>query len=244
MTVPGERQPTVGEEVDEIGRELREKRLAADGHDETPVPAGHFLDNRIPESMKAGAPDDWTKLPVAQVEVLPEYGPEHDRIVALRKELEQVKRTIDSLGPACETHMKLTQKLASGGLSEEDQTMVMTKDEDAKRRRDAAFDSIDHMVAGIEDTDATTRDTTKSCMEEMARELRERGSVDFASKEHFSEYWTFCRAQTQKIFKENRMLLERIKAIKKAHQQAGKERAEEGDKEKAKEGAEEAAPAA
>eukprot|EP00747_Dinoflagellata_sp_TGD_P161667 gnl/TRDRNA2_/TRDRNA2_178386_c0_seq1.p1 gnl/TRDRNA2_/TRDRNA2_178386_c0~~gnl/TRDRNA2_/TRDRNA2_178386_c0_seq1.p1 ORF type:complete len:281 (-),score=80.40 gnl/TRDRNA2_/TRDRNA2_178386_c0_seq1:180-911(-) len=222
-TVTIYREPTVAEEQQAIGDELMQKRLTATGHDAKPVPIGGQHYDRVPESMKENAPADWRQLPVAQVEVLPEYGEQHDNLVQLRKDLEQVKRVIDSLGPSCEARMRLREKLEKEETAEEEKTMLMMQIEEATRKRDAAFDSINLMVGKIEDSDATTDDTTKSRMQALAIELRSRGTQDFKNKEEFHVFWSFCRQTNQKIFGEQKKLLERIKVIKREKTAAIKE---------------------
>lgn len=196
---------------------MAQARVAATGHDAEAVPLfGIRNPSRVPDSMKEGAPQDWRDLPEAQVEILPQYGAEHDNLVALRTELEQMKRTINAIGPFCETRLRCTQKLKKGGISEEETVATTAQDEEARKKRDAAFESIKLVVSKIEETDASTLETTKTRLEAIVNDVVEKGSKDFQSKEEFAEYWGFLRQQTSKIFAEQKKLLERIKVIKKA----------------------------
>jgi len=209
---------TVGEQVDAIAEDMVRMRAEADGHDATAVPLFGVRQGRIPEQMKEDAPVDWTKLPEAQIEILPDYGPEHDRLVHLRSELEQMKRTINSLGPLCESQVRYATALQQQDLSEEKRAQTMARDAEAQQKRDAAFESLRLVVEKIEDSDASTIETVKSRLEAMVADIVQRGSTDFRTKEIYAEYWGFLRSQTQKIFAEQKKLLERIKVIKREAQ--------------------------
>lgn len=211
-------EQTVGEQVDIIAEQMHQARIVAEGHDAKAVPVFGIYQSRVPDSMKADN-GNWRELPEAQVEILPEYGPEHDRLVALRTELEQLKRTINTIGPFVEARMRCAAKLKNEGLSESEEVMLMTQDEDARKKRDAAFESIQRVVEKIEDTDASTSETIKSRLEAVVKEIVEKGSKDFSGKDEYAEYWGFLRHQTQKIFAEQKKLLERIKVIKRQAQQ-------------------------
>lgn len=197
-------------EIDSVADELAKARLTATGVDEKPVPVHYSRHGHsVPVSMKENAPTDWRELPETQIEILPEYGEEHDELVRLRTDLEGMKRTINGIGPILETRLRCAMKLRKGeDLSEEDKVVILSQDEDAKKKRDASFESL---KLGLE---KTKDEITRTRLEPVIAEILEGGSVDFNTKDEYAKFWTFLRQQTQKIFAEQKKLLERIKVIK------------------------------
>lgn len=196
-------------EIDSVADDLAKARLTATGVDEKPVPVNYSRHGHsVPVSMKENHFTDWRELPETQIEILPEYGPEHDELVRLRTDLEGMKRTINGIGPILEARLRCAMKLKNEDLSEEDKVMVLTQDADAKNKRDASFESLKF---GLE---KTKDEITRTRLEPVIAEILEGGSKDFNTKDEYATFWTFLRSQTQKIFAEQKKLLERIKAIK------------------------------
>jgi len=201
--------------IDAVGDQIVKLREAATGWDTTAVPT--YGQRRVPESMKENAPADWREIPVHQVEILPEYGEEHDDLVRLRTDLEGMKCAINSLGPICEIRLRCATKLKELGtdLSEEgaanltqDQVMILAQDEEAQGKRDIIFENLRKGIQNTKD------DTTRTRLTPVIEEIVTRGKVDFQTKDQYVEYWGFLQSQTRKIFAEQKKLLERIKVIK------------------------------
>lgn len=204
-------------EIDAVGDQLLHARESATGLDAKPVPTYGLAHQRVPESMKENAPADWRAIPVHQIEILPEYGPEHDTLVTLRKDLEGMKRSIQALGPILETRLRCAKRLEGADLSEDgganlsqEHVMALTQDEEAQRKRDATFEALRKQVEKTEDEQTRTRLTP------VIEEICKRGAKEFHTKDQYAEFWSFLKQQAQKIFMEQKKLLERIKVIKKA----------------------------
>lgn len=205
------------EEIDAVGDDIIRLRETATGLDTIAVPLGM---QRVPESMKENAPANWRNIPVHQIEILPEYGEEHDELVRLRTDLEGMKRLINSLGPICETRLRCQMKLKDADLSAEnganltqEQVMVLAQDEGAIQKRDIAFETLKKKI------DNTKDEVTRTRLTPVIDEVIRRGSADFAAKDQYAEYWSFLKGQSTKIFAEQKKLLERIKVIKRCVQE-------------------------
>lgn len=215
-------QQTVGDVIDAVGDQIIKYRETATGWDTVAVPTYGIGKQNVPESMKENAPQNWRDIPIHQVEILPEYGPEHDSLVQLRKDLEGMKRSITAIGPILETRLRCAQQLkdvnldgdseGNGANLSQDHVMFLMQDEEAQRKRDFTFESLRKQIEKTED------ERTKKKLTPVIEEICKRGGKEFTTKEQYAEFWGFLKQQNTKIFAEQKNLLERIKVIKRAKQ--------------------------
>jgi len=210
-------QQTVGEVIEAVGDQIIRLRETATGWDTVAVPTYGIGKQNVPDSMKENAPQNWRDIPIPQVEILPEYGPEHDSLVQLRKDLEGMKKSLTALGPILETRLRCAQRLEDADLSEgnsanlsQEHVMVLMQDEEAQRKRDFTFEALRKQIEKTED------EVTKRKLTPVIEEICKKGAKEFTTKEQYAEFWGFLKQQNTKIFAEQKSLLERIKVIKRA----------------------------
>eukprot|EP00762_Andalucia_godoyi_P006564 ANDGO_04970.mRNA.1 hypothetical protein DDB_G0281819 len=158
----------------------------------TPVPVGG---QRVPETMQAHA--NWQSMPI--VEQTPEnWGPEHDRLMKLRNDLGDLKKTISALGIPVEGCAKARQSGAP-----EDVLMEL------QAKRDTAIANMVAMKPVFEGTEYSQK---CNVIDTIAKEAVEAQDLE---QEQYLNYMMRIKQHTTKIFGEQKTLLEQIKAEKK-----------------------------
>jgi len=156
----------------------------------TPVAIGGA---RVPTSMHGPevAPDSSTAAPES-------YGPEYDRVFALRTNLGNLKKAIDALNPPLEAMLRLQQ---SG--KESDPSFA----KEAQKRDDA--------VAALRDCSKWFVDAGEYDKRPLIEEMAQGALVIRTSTEDLSNYMLANKRHAQKIFNEQKSLLVKLKELKK-----------------------------
>lgn len=170
---------------------------------ETTVPLGGA---RVPDAMKDHA--NWQNMPVhdaaaTQPEV--SYGPEYEAKMKLRNDLGELKKAISSLSIPVESVMKLRQ------TSADDPALPGER----QKRDGAVQELLDFKLLFPEGSEFGEK---CAVVDEIAKQVPQ---TEEMTQEQYMEYMMMVRRHTQKIFNEQKALLERIKQIKKAAMQTG-----------------------
>lgn len=216
-------QPPAGVDIMQFCRDLAESgadfaeqfdRNSATYHDgiTTAVPMGG---ERIPESMGGAAAADWRSLPDAPIAIEQDFGPEHDKVVAIRQDLEKCKKAISVVNKPVEVVMKL--RVQYKGAEGADKTALESRLKGAENDRDGALGAACELVLRLDGDYVSER--TRSCVQEVA----DQGKFQFQDKETFGEYMQVLQRANQAIFADQKKLLQKIKDIKKEVLAAKKE---------------------
>jgi len=171
----------------------------------TEVPLGG---GRVPETMGGAGLADWRALPEAPLAIEEPFGPEYDAAMASHTRLNDAKKAISVLNKPVEMAMKLrVQYKDSEG---ESRTAFESRLKSAERVRDGALQATAEIVKTMTKGDVSERTL------ESVESVVERGLFKFEDHETFGEYMQVLQRANQAIFRDQKMLLERIKAIKKA----------------------------
>lgn len=175
------------------------------GGNPTPVPMGG---DRIPESMGGATAADWRSLPDAPAAIEEDFGADYHAAMAAHKQLGDCKKAISVLNKPVEMAMRLRcqYKDAEG----EDKVALQSRLRGAENQRDGALSSATETILNMSENDISQR--TRDCVNDVVT----RGKFHFEDKETFGEYMQVLQKANQAIFADQKKLLERIKAIKKA----------------------------
>jgi len=174
--------------------------------DTTAVPLGGA---KVPASMGGPSAADWQSLPEQQsVAIEQDFGPEYDRVVAARQDLEKCKKAISVVNKPVEVAMKL--RVQYRDADGEDKVALESRLRGAENDRDGALTAATELVLNMS-TDLVS-DRTRDCVKEVS----ERGRFRFEDKETFGEYMQVLQRANQAIFADQKKLLQKIKDIKKA----------------------------
>mmetsp|Transcript_32979 Transcript_32979/g.37428 ORF Transcript_32979/g.37428 Transcript_32979/m.37428 type:complete len:223 (+) Transcript_32979:114-782(+) len=190
--------------------------------DPTPVATGG---QRIPESM----PSVYTEEKKVEVS---NYGPDYDRLMNLRAKLGDFKKTASKVGPSIEGVMRLNEKMNAADTKEAQKTKLeaQVKAEEAKLANTVsdlnAYKSL--FEAGTE-FDAPYLGAID--------EITTGAHTKYADKDQYGDFVFLIRRHTQRVFKDQKNLLEQIKKIKRekeAESSAQAARSDSTEEEKAK----------
>jgi hypothetical protein len=163
---------------------------------------------RVPESMGGEAEANWRDLPDAPLAIEEDFGPEYNKAMAAHVTLNDCKKAISVLNKPVEMAMRLRhQYLAAEG---EDRTVLESRWKGAENQRDGALAAATQTILHMSDDDISER--TRSCVQDVV----DRGQFNFEDKETFGEYMQVLQRANQAIFMDQKKLLARIKAAKKA----------------------------
>eukprot|EP01119_Soliformovum_irregulare_P004391 TRINITY_DN15381_c0_g1_i1.p1 TRINITY_DN15381_c0_g1~~TRINITY_DN15381_c0_g1_i1.p1 ORF type:complete len:200 (+),score=59.99 TRINITY_DN15381_c0_g1_i1:94-693(+) len=167
----------------------------------TAVPLGG---GRVPEGLKGQ--EDWTKLPEQPVEQKEEdYGPEYAATFKLRTDLEKLKKALANLNPPLDALLKLrTQKVAADASQHTKFDTAIGKETKKRDEAIANIRSLEPLFVG------TDYDINNAAMEEILS-----GALKELNQEQLTDYMLGARRQSQKIFNEQKALLEKLKQLKK-----------------------------
>ena len=160
--------------------------------DTTPVPIGG---GRVPESMPSAFPD----APVSNELPTDE---EYYRIQDLRNLLGDFKKVLSSICPAIEAKLRAKQL------------------KDPEKRETALQDRARVLIQVLQQT-VEYKPKLVPCYDYVESydstvdEIVEKGGFEYEEKEQYGDYMFMVTHVTQRIFKDQRLLLERMKQIKK-----------------------------
>jgi len=173
---------------------------------DTPVPTGGA---RVPDSMKDGsAPADWQEMPDAQIAIEPDYSPEYYEAQRVYETMGEIKKSISVLNKPVEQVLKV--RLQYKGASGDDQVALESRVKGEEKVRDGALGSVSALVESLPEGAFSER--ALSCIAEALK----CGAFDFEGKEGFGDFMTCLQRCNQAIFADQRKLLQKIKALKKA----------------------------
>jgi hypothetical protein len=149
--------------------------------------------NKVPNSM----PSEFTETPSVQE---PEsYGPEYDAVYSLREALGELKKKILAVTPPIEATIRLqSNKPDSPQIAVEAQKLQ------------EAIEALDQLRMKFDGTEFQTKVQVIDTIVQGAK-------VQFSSAEEFFPFATNCKKETQKVFNEQKQLLETLKKIKKEY---------------------------
>jgi len=171
----------------------------------TPVPMGG---GRVPESMGGEAAADWRAIPEAPLAIDQDFGPEYHAAMAAHKRLGDCKKAISVLNKPVEMAMRL--RVQYKGAEGQAKTALESRLKGAENDRNGALSAATETILNMGDEDISER--TRDCVQDVYT----RGQFHFEDKETFGEYMQVLQRANQAIFADQKKLLERIKAIKKA----------------------------
>mmetsp|Transcript_37385 Transcript_37385/g.84987 ORF Transcript_37385/g.84987 Transcript_37385/m.84987 type:complete len:232 (-) Transcript_37385:180-875(-) len=176
---------------------------------DVPVPTGG---GRIPESMASDGAKDWRDLPEVQQALEPEYPPEYHAAMATYELLGKVKKAISVLNKPVESAMKV--RCQYKGAEGESKIAMESRWRGEETNRDGALGSVKALFDLVDAAEVSDR--TRS----VVSEVLERGAFAFEDRETFGEYMTVLQRCNQAVFADQKKLLQTIKDIKKAANQA------------------------
>jgi len=172
----------------------------------TAVPLGGA---KVPESMGGAAAADWRSLPEPQaVAIEQDFGPEYDKVVAVRQGLEKCKKAISVVNKPVEMAMKL--RVQYKGAEGADKIAFESRLKGAENDRDGALTAATELVLNLDAELVSER--TRDCVKDVS----ERGRFAFEDKETFGEYMQVLQRANQAIFADQKKLLQKLKDLKKA----------------------------
>eukprot|EP01116_Phalansterium_solitarium_P008647 TRINITY_DN22595_c0_g1_i1.p1 TRINITY_DN22595_c0_g1~~TRINITY_DN22595_c0_g1_i1.p1 ORF type:complete len:187 (+),score=63.61 TRINITY_DN22595_c0_g1_i1:93-653(+) len=158
--------------------------------DPTPVPIGGA---RVPQSMSGPEVVVQAEAPAAE-----NFGPEYDRVFALRTNLGNLKKAIDALNPPLEAILRL--RLAG---KESDPAFA----KEVKKRDDA--------IAALRECDKWFVEPGEFDKRPVIDEIANGATVTRTTAEEQADYMLANKRHTQKIFNEQKALLAKLKDLKK-----------------------------
>jgi hypothetical protein len=150
--------------------------------------------NKVPSSMPSEYPE--SSQPDINVE---SYGPEYERIFSLRESLSELKKKIVAITSPIEALIRLRSNSAPNEKIEKE----LSKKEDA----------IQSLLI-MKDVFTNTEMREKTLVIET---IVEGAGKDYNSVEDFFQFSVLCKRESQKIFNEQKQLLEILKKIKKQY---------------------------
>mmetsp|Transcript_698 Transcript_698/g.1405 ORF Transcript_698/g.1405 Transcript_698/m.1405 type:complete len:280 (+) Transcript_698:2320-3159(+) len=188
----------------------------------TAVPTGGA---RVPESMAAltkhgdgvhglptATPDgkvaDWRDLPEAPIAIEQDYGDEHAALMVCYDKLNQAKKAISTLNKPVEAAMKV--RLQYKGAEGDDRTALESRLKGEENTRNGALSAASCIVLSM-DKELISERTIK-----MVEAVVDEGKYEFLDKDGLGDYMLVLQKANQAIFADQKKLLARIKAIKKA----------------------------
>merc|ERR1719401_233245 len=128
--------------------------------------------------------------------------------MAAHKRLGECKKAISVLNKPVEMAMRL--RVQYKGAEGQAKTALESRLKGAENDRDGALSAATETILNMGDEDISER--TRDCVQDVYT----RGQFHFEDKETFGEYMQVLQRANQAIFADQKRLLERIKAIKKA----------------------------
>jgi hypothetical protein len=160
--------------------------------DPTPVPVGGV---RVPESMPSAYPDAPVVNDVPMDEV-------YYRLQDLRNLLGEFKKVLSSICPAIEAKLRAK------------------KFKDVEKRETAVMERAQALIQVLQQA-VEYKAKLMPCYEYVENydatidEIVEKGGYEYQEKEEYGEYMFMVTHVTQRIFKDQRIMLDRMKQIKK-----------------------------
>jgi len=176
------------------------------GGDKTAVPLGG---GRLPAAL-AGENPDWMSLPIAPLTIEDSYGPEHEKLVAAREKLGQIKKSLSVLSPPIEAIMRLQKEMEK----------LEEGDEEGKTSLQSRLNGEATKRAGIMESVVLARDAIENPkfhreVKPVVNEILDRATKPFGDKSSFGEFCVKIQRCTQVVFRLQGELLQDIKKIKK-----------------------------
>jgi hypothetical protein len=192
-------------EIAAIRDELIGARTSASSYDNKPVQLHGTA--HIPQGMEDHS--DWKNLPVQESAAIDSalYGEEYVRVEKQRNELGELKKTISALTIPVAAVEK--NKLAAAAADDENkrEKLLENNEREQKRREEVLLQLEKHKSVFGE---------ASEWGQIIAKILTDCRAA--ASAEQFVSFNDYCKTQTQRIFRDQKKLLEELKKIKKNKQ--------------------------
>ncbi|EFA84177.1 hypothetical protein PPL_03251 [Heterostelium album PN500] len=174
-------------------------------HNDTPIPMGG---KAIPAGMEADA--DWMNQPIVETPTVKEdYGEEYNTVEKLREELGNLKKLITNLATAVEGVFRCQALSEDPATSEAEKNKLASMIPDQINKRDKAIEQIEKVLPIFENTDYVS-------YKQGSEEVITISKTTFKTKEDNFNFGTACKKLTTNIFRDQKTLLDKMKAIKKA----------------------------
>ncbi|PRP88787.1 hypothetical protein PROFUN_00255 [Planoprotostelium fungivorum] len=188
------------------------------GGSTVPVPVGG---QRVPDALSQEA--DWRSLPVQEPEEKKSFGPEYDRVEKLRNDLGDLKKTMSNINAPVEAIMKLSAQLSS---AQPEETEKLTKNlESEKQKRQKVVEELDHFNVLLKGSeygqlflDNSVYSSSPDKYEHIEEIKKAAAKAESLTKEEQIDFGSLVKRHTTQIFREQKVLLEKMKALKKQQQ--------------------------
>jgi len=161
----------------------------------------------VPDNMRTNQLE-WSE---AQPTEVVDYGPEYTRVEKMRNDLGDFKKLLVGVVPPMESIVRLKVKLATSPGDQKPK--VQTQIDQDIQKRDAAIDALvkfgelEWFQPGKEYADKQT----------VIKEVSEKARQDYVNAEDLFEFGSLTKIEGQKLFAEQKVLLQKLKDIKKVH---------------------------
>ena len=174
--------------------------------DPTPVPVGG---QRIPNSM----PTVFNPNPEPAIEKCVNYGPEYDQIFAKREFFSELKKTLAKLTPPIEAILRHKEVFASKANPNDAGHLAKLK-----KNIDIEKEKIMLVIKELQSSAEIIKEfhEYKESYYLNLKKIIDNGLLDYQDKEQFTTYAFEVKNYSKDVFKEMAVLLEKMKAIKKA----------------------------
>ncbi|KAK5584488.1 hypothetical protein RB653_006100 [Dictyostelium firmibasis] len=184
-------------------------------HEHKAVPLGG---KEIPVGMEAHA--DWMNHPIqTEVPVKEDYGEEYNETEKLREELGNLKKVVTSICQPVQTLYTLQYILDSDDQTS-DKKAIEKQILDQQAKRDQIIVELNRLIPLFEKHTEYEILVIISLLlvsyKEGIEEVIKQSYKKFNSKEENFEFGSLCKKITSTIFKDQKVLLDKMKAIKKA----------------------------
>ncbi|KAF2075294.1 hypothetical protein CYY_003423 [Polysphondylium violaceum] len=161
----------------------------------------------IPKGMEEHA--DWMNRPIVEDAPKEDFGEEYNSVEKLREELGNLKKVVTSISPPIEAVYRLQQVVAPE--NEKEALEKQLAEQESK---------IDQIVIQLQSfITLLEKHPEYVAYKEGVEQVIKQSKTKFNSREEHFEFGNLCKKVTQNIFKDQKVLLEKMKAIKKAKQQ-------------------------
>jgi len=161
----------------------------------------------IPKGMEDHA--DWMNRPIVEDAPKEDYGEEYNSVEKLREELGNLKKVVTSISAPVEAVYRFQQVVAPDNEKE----IVEKQLAEQENKIDQINVQLSAFVTLLE------KYPEYIAYKEGVQEIIKQSKVKFNSRDEHFEFGNLCKKVTQNIFKDQKVLLEKMKAIKKAKQQ-------------------------
>jgi hypothetical protein len=159
----------------------------------------------VPDNMRTNQLE-WSEAPPTEVV---DYGPEYTRVEKMRNDLGELKKLLVGVVPPLESIVRLKVKLATS--PDDQKPKVQAQIDQDIQKRDAAIDAL----LKFGELEWFQPGKEYASQQAVIQEIGLNARHDFVNAEELFEFGSQAKREGQKLFAEQKVLLQRLKDIKK-----------------------------